>query len=182
MMRSASVSSPWNFSVRRQSKASVAVERTTDFLPWLVPKSVSRPQIATTTPPGTPNCCSVRLRIERMLRQHLVAPLVEAALRNHAAGEFLEALLEHVLALVGGEHLVVDGEPVERREALLRNALRAASFLNSVMKAGKPPGGLHCAAYAGVEIGEESAARNRAADNDVDVCHVAPVRPARMPI
>ena len=58
-MRSASISCAWNMSVRRQSNASVATERITSFLPTLTPKSVSRPQIATTTAPGTPNCASI---------------------------------------------------------------------------------------------------------------------------
>jgi len=43
--------------------------------------------------------------------------------RYHSAGELFEALLEHALPLVGGEHLVVEGEPVERGEALARDAL-----------------------------------------------------------
>ncbi len=57
---SADINSRWNISERRQSCASVATARTTGCLPIAAPKSVSSPQIAITTPPGTPNCCSMR--------------------------------------------------------------------------------------------------------------------------
>src|SRR3954452_12969956 len=59
-MRSASISSARNSSVRRQSHASVASERMVENFPVLAPKSVSSPQIATSTSPGTPYCCSMR--------------------------------------------------------------------------------------------------------------------------
>jgi hypothetical protein len=62
----------------------------------------------------------------------------------------LEALLEHTLAAVGGEHFVVDGEPVEGGKPA--GPCAAASFLISPRKAVKPPGGLHCAASAGAAV------------------------------
>ena len=61
----------------------------------------------------------------------MLGALDQAVARDHAAGELLEALLEHVLAAVGGEHAVVEGQPVERGEAALGDAL-AGGFLLEV--------------------------------------------------
>ena len=60
---------------------------------------------------------------------HHLGAFGQPVARNHAAGELLEALLEHALAPVGGEHLVVEGEPVERGKAVLRNALGGGFLL-----------------------------------------------------
>jgi hypothetical protein len=62
------------------------------------------------------------LLIRSAILLHQALPLDHAVLRDHAAGKFLEALLEDVLAAVGGEHLVVDSEAVERAQPALRNA------------------------------------------------------------
>jgi hypothetical protein len=120
-MRSASVSWAWNISVRRQSNARVATERITSFLPRLTPKLVSRPQIATRTAPGTPDYFD--LLEHRRQRLHVTHALGHAVARDHAAGKFLEGLLEHALALVG-EYRWVERQAVERAGTLLRDALR----------------------------------------------------------
>jgi hypothetical protein len=60
-------------------------------------------------------------------------------------------LFEHALPTIGGEHFLVDDEPVERGEALTRNALAGGFFLE-VGQEGVEAGFviLHCAASAGV--------------------------------
>ncbi len=71
--------------------------------------------MATTTAPGTPNSASIFLSTGAsacMWRR----PLGHAVARDHATGEFLEGLLEHALALVGGEHRLVERQAVERAE------------------------------------------------------------------
>jgi hypothetical protein len=59
----------------------------------------------------------------RAQRLHVTQALGHAFTVDHAAGEFLEGLLEHALALVGGEHRWIERDPVERAQAALRHAL-----------------------------------------------------------
>ena len=71
-----------------------------------------------------------------MLLEHLGA-FDHAILADHAAGEFFEGLLEDFLVAVGGQHLVVDGEPVERCETRLLDALGGGFLLEVADEAGK---------------------------------------------
>ena len=81
-------------------------------------------------------CWEVQPKGQRFdLAQHRGVGLQEAqalghaVARDHAAGEFLEGLLEHALALVGGEHRLIKRHAVERGEALARHALGGGFFL-----------------------------------------------------
>src|SRR4029079_15049908 len=60
----------------------------------------------------------------RRQRLHVTQARGHAVARDHAAGEFLEGLLEHALALASGENRRVERQAVERAETLLRDALR----------------------------------------------------------
>ena len=76
----------------------MATALSTELLLLTAPKSVSSPQMATTTSFGTPNCCSMRAKVAAFLASWLLRAL--DARRDHAAGEFLEALLEDILVAV----------------------------------------------------------------------------------
>jgi hypothetical protein len=111
-------------SVRRQSKASVATERITSFL--LLAEVGA--EVGFESPDRDHDRAGhAELRFDllehRRERLHVAQALGHAVARDHAAGEFLEGLLEHALALVGGEHRRVDREAVECAEALARHAL-----------------------------------------------------------
>ena len=94
----------------------VAMVRTTGSLPMSpVPKSLSRPQIATISSFGTPNCCSTRPSSAGVLRQHLLAAL-DAAGADAGRDVFLEGLAEGAaLAAVEVQHVLIDAEAGERR-------------------------------------------------------------------
>ncbi len=54
---------------------------------------------------------------------HQLGALGKPVARNHAAGELLEALLEHALTAVRSQHLVIERDTVESGQAARRNAL-----------------------------------------------------------
>ena len=98
--------------------------------PELAPKSVSSPQMAMITAPGTPNCCSIRLKIEPYCCSSRAARAKPR--RHHAAGELLEALPENALRVVARDDAGVVGDAGQTgRDRALRNALRCRFLLDA---------------------------------------------------
>ena len=68
------------------------------------------------------------------------APFTSRSREIMRAGELLEGLLEHVLAVVGRDHFRVERQPVERGQPAPRNALRGGFLLELADENGKAAG------------------------------------------
>ena len=124
-------------------------------LPWLTPKSVSRPQIATMIGPGTPYSRSMRSNDVRSSR---AAPILFSCGRARScAGKLLEGLGEDVLGAVA---LSVAGSSVRPSSAMAmvfcEMPWAAASVAKSASQGSKPLP--HGAARDGPQIAMEISA------------------------
>ena len=96
-------------------------------LPELAPKSVSSPQMATITAPGTPNCCSMRLNTGAYCCSICGRAPAAAA---PCGRRLLEALAEYALRMVACDDAGIVGDAGERAlDRALRDACRRGFLL-----------------------------------------------------